>query len=279
MTAAVHLHQIAYSPAALAKIEPGYIVVDHLTNERSDWYEYWPIRRFLQSTPLDDAAFYGFFSPKFGSKTGLPHAAVVAQVQAVAERADVVLFSPQPDMGAFFLSVFEQAETFDPGFVAAASGWLAQVGLLPASFNLGGLVMDSRQIVYSNYFVARPAFWRAWLAVNETLFALCEGAPSPLRDQLNAPTSYPGSAQRKVFLMERTASLLMTLQPQWRTHAVNPYRMGWSTSRLREMPQQAVTSDALKMAYRDLGFPCYLDAFARLRAEHLQQPRGLPAAA
>jgi hypothetical protein len=161
----VHLFQIAYSEATRAGIEPGYGLLDNLANPRPDWFEYWPIRRFLLDTPLDELAFYGFFSPKFGSKTALSHAQVVGFVQQAAcadPPADVVLFSPQPDMGAFFLNVFEQGEAFDPGLIAAYEGLLAHAGRPQP---LGGLVMDSRQTVFSNYFVARPAFWREWLAL------------------------------------------------------------------------------------------------------------------
>jgi hypothetical protein len=176
--------------------------------------------------------------------------------------ADVVLFSPQPDMGAFFLNVFEQGETFDPGFIDAYAAFLDHIGR-PAP--LRQLVMDSRQVVFSNYFVARPAFWREWLALNEALFAVCEGPATPLQQALTKATTYPGNAQRKVFLQERAASLLLTLQPKWRTHAANPFTMGWSMSRLREHPTEAVMSDALKIAFRDQGFPQYMQAFAQLR--------------
>ncbi|WP_418319361.1 hypothetical protein [Piscinibacter sakaiensis] len=257
---AVHLYQIAYSPATLAAVEPGYAVLDNLANPRPDWYEYEPMRRFLLQRPLDDSAYYGFFSPKFGAKTQLTAAQVRATVLAAG--ADVVLFSPQPDMGAFFLNVFEQGETFDPGLIDAYSAFLDHVGR-PAP--LRQLVMDSRQIVFSNYFVARPAFWREWLALNEALWAVCEGPPTPLQQALTAPTSYPGAAQRKVFLQERAASLLLTVQPRWRTYAANPYTMGWSASRLREHPAEAVMSDALKVAWREQRFPQYIDAFCRLR--------------
>ena len=127
------------------------------------------------------------------------------------------------------------------------------------------LVMVSRQVVFSNYFVARPAFWRAWLARCEQFFAVCEGPASALRDALVAPTSYPGAAQRKVFLLERMASLMLVLEPQWRVHAVNPFPFAWSMSRFREHPLDAVISDALKVAYREQPFPEYLSAFARIR--------------
>jgi hypothetical protein len=262
----IHLHQIAYNAATLAAVEPGYAVLDNLANERPDWYEYAPIRRFLLERRLDDAAFYGFFSPKFGRKTGLTHAGVLGAVVHAATGgpgADVVLFSPQPDMGAFFLNVYEQGETFDAGFIAACEAWLAHAGIEHPP--LAGLVMDTRQIVFSNYFVARPPFWRRWLAVNETLWALCERGPDAVRAALVAPTTYPGAAQRKVFVQERTASLLLAIEPHWRAVPANPFRAGWSGSRLREHPELAVMSDALKRAHRDLGYPCYLQAYAALR--------------
>lgn len=265
----VHLYQIAYSPATLAAVEDGYAVLDNLDNARPDWYEYWPIRRFLLGEALDDAVWYGFFSPKFGAKTGLQHADVVSAVRAAAFQADVVLFSPQPDMGAFFLNVFEQGETFDAGLIDAFEAFLRSVG---RPSDLRRLVMDTGQIVFSNYFVAKPAFWRQWLALSEQLFACCEGPDSELRRALTVATSYPGAAQRKVFLQERIASLLLCLEPQWRTHAVNPFRFAWSMTRFREHPIEAVISDALKTAYRDRPYPEYLQAYGRIREVFMGKP-------
>jgi hypothetical protein len=130
---------------------------------------------------------------------------------------------------------------------------------------LRDLVMDSRHVVFSNYFVARPAFWREWLAINEPLFDLCEGADTPLRRALCVPTTYPGAVERKVFLQERAASLLLVTQPRWRSVAYNPFGMSWSMSRFREHPLDAVISDALKMAFRDHAYPQYFEAFKSVR--------------
>jgi hypothetical protein len=278
---AVHLHHIAYSAATRDQCPEGYAVLDNVANPRPDWYEYWPIRQFLRATVLDESACYGFFSPKFQAKTGLSHAAVAAEVRRAVRvhQADVVLFSPQPDMGAFFLNVFEQGELFDPGLIAVCERYLASIG---RPTDLRGLVMDSTQIVFSNYFVARPAFWRAWLAVCEPLFACCEAAPAhpgdTLARDLVAPTTYPGSAQRKVFVMERLASLLLATEPGWRSVAADPFAFAWSTFRFRDYPQEAVMSDALKMAYRINGFPEYLQAYGRLREQFAQGARPSAAA-
>ena len=268
----IHLQLIAYSEATRATVAasgPGWLVLDNGANPRPDWFEYWPMREYLLRQPLDEAAFYGFFSPKFSAKTGLSQTAVARFVAQHAANADVLLFSPQPDMGAFFLNVFEQGETFDAGFIEACERLLAHLGRpLP----LKPLVMDARQVCFSNYFVARPAFWREWLKVNEALFALCEGEDSALKSLFTRATSYGSGAQRKVFMMERTASLLLATQPQWRSVPHDPFGFGWSTARFREFPQEAFASDALKRAWRDTRWPEYLQAFVAIRERFTAAP-------
>jgi hypothetical protein len=270
---AIHLHLIAWSEATHAAIGPDWQVLDNRANPRPDWYEYWPVRQYLQSQPLDEAAFYGFFSPKFSAKTGLSADQVRDFVATHAAQADVLLFSPQPDMGAFFLNVFEQGETFDPGLIDAYSAFLQSIG---RAAPLRQMVMDARQVCFSNYFVARPAFWREWLALNEALFAACEGPASALQQALTHRTTYPGGeggVQRKVFLQERAASLLLATQARWRSVPHDPFGMGWSTARFRDHPQQAYISDALKRAFRDTGWPHYMQAFAAVREQFLAPAR------
>jgi hypothetical protein len=262
----IHLHLIAYDEASRAAAAPPWSMLDNLANPRPDWFEYWPMRQHLLRTPLDEAAFYGFFSPKFGAKTGLDHAAVTRFVAAHAHEADVLLFSPQPDMGAFFLNVFEQGETFDAGFMQAFEAFLAHVGR-PAP--LARLVMDARQVCFSNYFVARPAFWREWLALNEALFAVCEGPDTALKRHCTHLTGYGTGVQRKVFMMERVASLLLSTQPRWRSVPHDPFGFGWSTARFREHPQEAYVSDALKRAWRETGWGVYMQAYAGVRDKFL----------
>ncbi|MCI4430734.1 MAG: hypothetical protein JHC40_16380 [Burkholderiales bacterium] len=267
---AIHLHLIAYSAETRSAIGPGWALLDNLANPRPDWYEYWPLRQHLLTQPLDEDAFYGFFSPKFSHKTGLDHAQTRDFVAAHAAQADVLLFSPQPDMGAFFLNVFEQGETFDPGLIDAYGAFLQSIG---RAAPLRQMVMDTRQVCFSNYFVARPAFWREWLALNEALFAVCEGPDTPLQRALTHATTYTGSGggvQRKVFLQERAASLLLATQPGWRSVPHDPFGMGWSMSRFREYPQDAYISDALKRAFRDTGWPHYMQVFAQVRQRFIQ---------
>ena len=41
------IHQIYYSEQTRAELDPGFLPLDNSANERPDWREYWPIRRFL----------------------------------------------------------------------------------------------------------------------------------------------------------------------------------------------------------------------------------------
>jgi len=265
MTPKLYVYQIAYNHQTLDQVQgSGFLLLDNLSNARPDWYEYWPIRNFLHSQELDEHAFYGFLSPKFTAKTQMSHQDVCDFIGAALAKGpvDVALFSPQPDMGASFLNVFEQAELFDPGFMQTAKDFLLLQGLdLP----LESLVMDSRQTVFSNYFVALPAFWRVWFALSESLFAMAEDSAHPLNAALNFNTSYGVNAQRKVFLSERLASLLLCLRPEFRVSSANTFNFGWSTSRFRQNPEDVYINDALKMAFRESGFPQYMEAFRKMR--------------
>lgn len=257
----IHLHHIAYSPETLQQAPAGFPVLNNLKNERPDWFEYWPIRHFLLNQPLDENAFYGFFSPKFSQKTGLSYTDVVNFVNDNSDVADVFLFSPQPDIGAFFINVFEGGEIFNPGKIDACEEFLATIGI---HVNLRAIVMDSREIVFSNYFVAKADFWRQWLLINEQLFSICEGADSSLKAKLTQATNYP-NAQRKIFIMEGIASLILTMQKKWRTKTKDPFGFAWSATKLSQFRQEAIISDALKMAFKEQGFSEYIDAYSHIR--------------
>jgi hypothetical protein len=262
------LYQIAYDERSLEIVRSsGFRMLDNMGRERPDWYEYWPIRRFLSAGTLEDDVWYGFVSPRFGEKTGLGPRQVeeiVASHCGPGGSPDVVLFSPQPDMGALFLNVFEQGELFHPGFLKIAQAVVEALGF---DVPLAGLVTDARQIVYSNYFVARKPFWEAWFRLTEAIFAMAEDPAHPLGQALSAATSYPGQAQQKIFMIERVASLMLATQPHWQPASANSFQFAWSGFEAFHRDRDlAVISDALKVAYRAHPWPEYIKAFENIRA-------------
>lgn len=260
MKSNIFLYQICYQNDHIESLDPDFMVLENRENLRPDWREYWPIRNYLLKSDLDEECYYGFMSPKFSQKTGLRGADVKSFISAHSG-ADIFTFSPQADMGALFLNVFEQGDTFDPGFFATVQELLIYFGY---SVDLKSLVMDSRQVVFSNFIVARPAFWREWLNLCEKIFDLAESGDSDLADRVNRPTSYPGSVPCKVFIIERMASFLLA-SGQWCCAPYSTYQCAWSALPTSQFKQEAISSDALKMAYNETKNEDFLSAFAALR--------------
>jgi hypothetical protein len=251
----LHVFQILNYYTSRQELDPGFGVLDNSANERPDWYEYWPIRKYLRTEPLDENAFYGFLSPKFLHKTNLTSAMVREFVEAV-QPADVILFSPSIQNSAYFLNVFEHGESEHPGLMGVAMRLFERIGRPGA---LKDLVSDSRNTVHANYFIAKPRFWRAWLAVTEALYSIAEAPDDPLGEELRAPTSYRGQSQvqMKIFIMERVATWIIATDRSLVARARDPFV---ARSRSYKLPV-AIICDALKIAYVTEGRAQYKEVF------------------
>jgi len=248
------VHQILNHYTAPSALDPGFRVLDNSANLKPDWYEYWPIRNYLLQEPLDEAVFYGFLSPKFKSKTNLDAAQVMAFVAAVDADTDVVLLSPSIHNSAHYLNVFAHGDARHPGLLGVAERLFARLG---RPTDLGTLVTDSRTEVFSNYFLARPRFWRAWLEITEALYAIAEDPADALGRDLRAPTAYRAGASvpMKIFVMERVATWLLAVDGRFKARGTDPFA---ARSKLYRTPV-AVICDALKIAYLTEGRGQYKD--------------------
>jgi hypothetical protein len=257
---ALHIYQILNNYTSRQALDPGFGVLDNSANERPDWFEYWPIRKFLLNEALDENAFYGFLSPKFELKTNLSSAAVREFILAADAATEVILLSPSIHNSAYYLNVFEHGDSEHPGLKAVAQRLLERLGL---AADLDSLVSDSRNTVHSNYFIAKPRFWRAWLAINEKMFAIAETPADPLGESLRAPTHYRGGSdvQMKIFVMERVATWLLMSDRSFAARVRDPFA---ARSRIYKLPV-AIVCDALKIAYATQGRAQYRDVFLLVR--------------
>jgi hypothetical protein len=259
---AMHIYQILNHYTSRQELDPGFKVLDNSVNERPDWFEYWPIRKFLLSEALDEAAFYGFLSPKFKLKSSLSSDVVREFIlDADADAAvDVVLLSPSIHNSAYYLNVFEHGDAEHPGLKDVAKRLFERLEL---PNDLDSLVSDSRNTVFSNYFIAKPRFWRAWLAINEKMFAIAETPSDALGEALRAPTSYRGrsTVQMKIFIMERMATWLLTCDRSFAARVRDPFV---ARRRIYKLPI-ALVCDALKIAYATQGRAQYKDVFLLVR--------------
>ncbi len=264
-----HIYQIYYSEETRGLLDPGFIPLDNLRNERPDWREYWPIRNFLRSATLLDDHYYGFFSPKFHLKTRLGAAAVHEFVQKCANTVDVILFSPFFEQSAYYINSFEQVANVQPGLDAA---WRQCAILIRPGLDTSRLVMSSLNAAFCNFFVAKAAFWRSWLQKCEMIFDIAENQHSELADTLNAPISHDGRpVPAKVFVIERVASVLLAGTREWTVKAHNPIGM---QRIVKGYDLQMTVLDALKIAYTVQHFEEYMHIYSELRqsvAEHHQK--------
>jgi len=228
-------------------LDPAYLVLDNSSNERPDWYEYWPIRKFLLNETLKEDAFYGFLSPKFKAKTNLSSAAVDDFLKANTD-ADIVLMSPSIQLTAYYWNVFQFGDFCHPGLLDVATQFFLRIG---KPTNLDDLVTNSHNEIYSNYMFAKPRFWRAWLEITEQLVAIAETPNDPLGVELRKPTLYRGKkdAQMKIFIMERIPTWLLARNSDFVVAVRDPFVV---RSNLYKVPG-AIICDALKVAYVSSG--------------------------
>src|SRR5450830_202115 len=269
----IHIHQIYYSEQTRRDNDSGFIGLDNLANERPDWREYWPIRSYLLTNSLNEDDYYGFFSPKFKAKTNLDAATVHEFVRTHADEADVFLFSPFFDQGAYHLNIFEQGAGQHQDIMTAFQG---SVAMIAPAVDLATLVMDSRNIVFCNYIVAKPVFWKVWLENCELIFAEAEKGKTALAISLNAGTNHDGGvAPNKVFAIERIASLLLSTQRSWKVKAYNPTLLPYSNAPIAKYLCKLLQLDELKIARVSQEYSQFLSMFFQIRQsinEDIQQP-------
>jgi hypothetical protein len=228
------------------------------------------MREHLLQTPLDDARYYAYFSPKFGQKTGLTAAHCHALLAQLPATADVVLLSPFFDQSAFYLNIFEQAISHHHGLLPVFQAAVARVA---PEVRLEALVTDQTNTVFSNFFIARPRFWREWLRINEILFAEAEANASDLGRGLNSVARYAhGPVQAKVFMMERVATLMLATQSGWNVVVRDPLEAP-PEPLFAAWQQELVRMDGLKRHYRQTGDAAALNEFRALQRAIAQASR------
>jgi hypothetical protein len=240
----IFIYQILNHYTKAEDLDPGFAVLDNSSNERPDWFEYWPIRKFLLAEPLDEEAFYGFLSPKFKRKTNLSAAAAREFVRRHSDTIDVALLSQSIHLPAYHLNIFKFGDAAHPGLLRVATQFFKRIG---EPTDLNEFVTTSRNEVYSNYLIAKPRFWRAWLNITEQLFAFAELPADPLGAELLKATSYRDrhDVQMKIFIMERIATWILARDSRFVARARDPFV---ARSRTYKLPG-AILCDALKIAY------------------------------
>jgi hypothetical protein len=199
----VSIRQIFYDSASRASIRDGYVALDNTTGP-ANWFEFWPMLKFVRETVLEDDVWYGVVSPKFPKKACLTQ----AQVAAVLERdpaADVALFSYDWASLATNLNPWVQGEGFHPGLIACMEQFLRSQG---QPVDLRRIVADFDTSVLANYFVAKRAFWHRWRDLAERYLNYVQAGGETLPDNLDS-THRDRQYPMRAFVQERLVCWLL----------------------------------------------------------------------
>jgi hypothetical protein len=200
------IHQIFYNEETRAKLDPAFVPLDNSANLRPDWYEFWVILNYLRTHELRDDCYYGFLSPSFGLKFGREGDAIVQFAREHRSKSEVLLFTHGWDQICYFVNQFEQCEYWHPGTMGASRAFFDSIGV-----NIGEIVSHTVNSTFSNYIVARPSFWRAWLQLAETFWDYCETRNQELGGAVMPYGRGPVRTFAKAFIQERIASVVLHL--------------------------------------------------------------------
>ena len=263
-----YIHQIYHSAQTRKALDPGFIALDNSLNERPDWYEFWVIRRYLATHVLEENAWYGFLLPKFGMKTGLSSSQLNQFIRHIDPRHDVVLISYCFDQIAYFQNPFEQGEYWHPGIAKLSQDIINQLNY---NIKIDSLIAHSHNFTFSNYIIAKPGYWQAWLAMADRLFDYIEHGGSEIAGLARAATPY-GSSQHfapiKAFIQERMPCLIGALHDfNYATLENLKSFPVFNAIFMEDQYTRAVlqTCNALKLRYAQTRDDDYLQAFRSAR--------------
>lgn len=198
------IHQIFYNEETRAKLDPAFIPLDNSANLRPDWFEFWVILNYLRTHELREDCYYGFLSPSFGLKFSRPGDVVVQFARAHRSKSEVLLFTHGWDQICYFVNQFEQCEYWHPGTMRASRAFFDTIGV-----NIGEIVSHTVNSTFSNYIVAKPRFWRAWLQLAEKFWDYCETKNEELGSAIIPYGRGPVRTYAKAFIQERIASVVL----------------------------------------------------------------------
>lgn len=199
------IYQIFYDETTRAAVDPGFIPLDNSANTRPDWYEFWVILDFLRRTELRENAWYGFLSPRFFSKVGMPSGVVHSLLRAHADH-DVLLLPYAWNITCYGVNQFEMGERSHAGLMAVSKPIFDALG-----YDINKIISHMGNSNYSNYVVGKRSYWRSWQRAAEALFAAAEG--TELGDMTTFYKHRQQHAPMKAFIQERISSVILFYEP------------------------------------------------------------------
>lgn len=181
-----------------------------IDNSNPEWRELQAYMDIHNHGYWKNASFTGILSPKFNLKTQITLLEFVRFVKDNIN-SDVCFINPFPQITYWSFNVWMQGEYAHPGLSKCAQDLLDAVGI---SWDISKVPRhDSRVLSYSNFWVASPEFWDAYVGNVLKPIALFLSAESdhPASKQVLKSTLHTKPAPYLPFVIERLFSTFLTM--------------------------------------------------------------------
>ena len=184
-----------------------------IDNSNPEWRELQAYMDIDSHGYWENASFTGVFSPRFNLKTQIRLSEFVKFVKDNL-KADVCFINPFPQISYWSFNVWMQGEYAHPGLTTSAQDLLNAVGI---SWDISKVPrQDPRVLSYSNFWVASPRFWDAYVGgiLKPIALFLSTEPDHPVSKQVLKPTLHTESAPYLPFIIERLFSTFLTVNQE-----------------------------------------------------------------
>jgi len=182
LTNSVKIHQVFYKDEQKLFLDAAFSPLDNGAHN-DETLEFGVFKRLYGGGSFEGADYFGALSWRFAEKTGLTGQALM---EVFRSNPDVDLFyiNPFPHNEAIHQSLWVQGETSHPGFLKVCTAFFEAAGLKPTDMYR---LLPSMEFSVCNYFVARPAFWKAYIPFVERCLERADaGMPSELCKRMHS---------------------------------------------------------------------------------------------
>jgi hypothetical protein len=169
----LRIFQIHYQPEQVAQLDPAFEAYDN-TDDASPLLEFNVFRKLHQSELVKGAELWGALSWKFTQKTGLS-GADLRGIIASKPGHDVYYCNPYPELEAQYHNLWLQGETAHPNFLVLCQEFFEVTGIRLDHLKA---FVPSNLFTASNYFIASPRFWAAYMNFVDDAIAKAESRMS-----------------------------------------------------------------------------------------------------
>lgn len=259
----VKIYQIFYNEETRKQIDPLYIPLDNTGGQNADWFEFWPIKNFLDKNELDENTYYGFLSPRFEAKTKIKSKDLISLVKDKSHGIDVFLSTFGFNAISLHQNLFEQGERAHPGITKLSQKVFEKLGMYT---NLNKLISSVHNTAFSNYIIGNKAYWMEWKYFADKFYDLVENDQTELGQALRGKTGYfRGETAMRTFIQERAPSIILSTG-KFRTYA---FGVEWDSSQ-KEALSKYEMCNYFKNRYIEHNNPMDLVVYEHIRNLILQ---------